>query len=208
MWLAGFPINNRIVEIQPIGMESSESIIDFIGPSIDCGFRLSKWASPRRLVIGLDLLWMFVAAQQKCNEVKDYGWITFRYLGERELKGVFSGKPYPIFWCDLHSSETEEEDKWNQLPPVCTNSAIISFCEKINNKTIDCDFIKPFIVKDPSMLFCEVPCEFTDQRNVLMDYNKTAQKDRTDSEKQSNSLDEDSKVIDRVHKVFESVKDN
>jgi hypothetical protein len=105
MWLAGFPINNRIVTI-PNTSDPNNNLIDFIGSSIDCGFRLSKFSTPRRLVLSLDLIWMVVETLQHSAHPKPLEWFVFRYHGEHELKGVFSGRKYPVFGLDLYANDT------------------------------------------------------------------------------------------------------
>jgi hypothetical protein len=173
MWLAGFPINNRVVVIPDIS-ESNNKLIDFIGSSIDCGFRLSKFSSPRRLVLSLDLIWMLSTVLQKSTRAKQYDWFVFRYHGEHELKGVFSGRKYPIFGLDLYANDTLEEDKWNQIPPKCEDKdAIIKFCEKVHDKMNEHDFIRPFIANDKSSLFSEIPLRFKEQQELLKNYDNT-----------------------------------
>lgn len=44
VWSAGFPVRNWIITID------SSKTVDYIGPSIDCGFRLTKYSTPRKLI--------------------------------------------------------------------------------------------------------------------------------------------------------------
>jgi hypothetical protein len=71
-WLAGFPINNRIVLIDT-GQEMP--IIDFIGKSIDTGFRLTKFASSRKLIVSLDLLWLLSESRKKNDTDTRYAFL-------------------------------------------------------------------------------------------------------------------------------------
>ena len=50
-WLAGFPVTNTEFRIS----SEQDSPLDFIGPSIDLGFRIAKFAEPRKLIISADL---------------------------------------------------------------------------------------------------------------------------------------------------------
>jgi hypothetical protein len=90
-WLAGFPINNRIVLMSR--SNGQPPFIDFIGSSIDTGFRLSKFSSPRRLAISLDLLWILAICGLQCRYINRFGWLRYRYFGDHVLKGVLRGCP-------------------------------------------------------------------------------------------------------------------
>lgn len=176
-WIAGFPVNNRIILIPdhtsyPNKTEPSKfSIIDFIGSSIDCGFRLTKFSSPRRLVVSLDLLWMIAQSVLCKPSIMRYEFIRskIKYAGQHDLKGVFSGKHYPIFWIDMLPEPTIE-DKWTKDTEFCTCEDIIKFCEKLSPELNSKDFIKPFIVDDPSGYFSNITDGFEKQRNDLENY--------------------------------------
>lgn len=86
-----------------------EFIVDFIGPSIDNGFRLSSLASSRKFVISLELA-KILSHEQSSNEKDPERYslgafslnrFDFRYDGRKTLKGVFNGSAYPVFWIDL-----------------------------------------------------------------------------------------------------------
>lgn len=95
-WLAGFPVCNT-----ELTFESDKKTKDYIGPSMDIGFRLGKFSSKRRFVISLDLAYMLS---------RYIGHPKIRYEGKRELKGVLDNKPYPVFWIDMEP-EGNLEDK-------------------------------------------------------------------------------------------------
>ncbi|QRF90882.1 hypothetical protein CLH39_11850 [Alcaligenes faecalis] len=132
-WLAEFPLKNREIvlgEARPngeddfdllneralqafykngLGGTNKNLVRDFIGPSIDTGFRLGGFTSPRKLVLSVELAHV-LACEQSYAEVNDK-WhsigpsnisrFIFRYEGRHALKGVLGGSPYPIFWLDL-----------------------------------------------------------------------------------------------------------
>ena len=84
-------------------------IVDYIGPSIDTGFRLSTLSSSRKFVVSLELAHI-LSLEQHLNEQRPRRQSTgafsltkfeFRYDGRKNLKGVFNGAPYPVFWIDL-----------------------------------------------------------------------------------------------------------
>lgn len=131
-WLAGFPINNAEFVIgsdrnedftgsddydyshyvyleKHYDNELDETIqfaenLDFIGPQMDLGFRLASLATPRKLIMSIDLAWMLAkTALEKTGQMAEYFDIRqrFKFDGTQSLKGVLSGIPYPIFWFDV-----------------------------------------------------------------------------------------------------------
>src|SRR3546814_20697194 len=78
----------------PISELSSNDVaphLDFIGPDLDLGFRLSKFARPARLLLSLDLVEMLLAADNRAD-------VVLYLVGREELQGVMFGSPYPIIW--------------------------------------------------------------------------------------------------------------
>lgn len=97
VWCAGFPVINSEVEIES-GRSPDEKIIvarDYIGPSIDAGFRLAKFASPARIVVSPEVAWLISKHNEDSVQVGN-----IYYDGDAELKGVFGGRPVPIFTID------------------------------------------------------------------------------------------------------------
>ncbi|SFN52772.1 hypothetical protein [Dokdonella immobilis] len=138
-WLADFPLRNREVGLRVTSEELEEPedlgnanqvrlaayyggkagfVRDFIGPSIDTGFRIGTLASPRRLAISLELAHVLsgvygenLNARSMPAQVPKVQAPRFFYDGADPLKGVMGGVPYPRFW--LHVGEDplhEHED--------------------------------------------------------------------------------------------------
>jgi len=170
-WLAGFPVNNRIISFQSIEKGGS-TVIDFIGSSIDCGFRLTKFATSQKLVVSLDLLWMFAEALTKYKNAKHFASLQdIYYEGKFALKGVWSGTPYPVFWIDALTTRPIEE-KWVTKVEKCAIGDIIEFCEKINDSMSSSDFIRPFIKSDHPHPFDKIPEGFEEKRQRIISYKK------------------------------------
>lgn len=93
-WLAGFPVMNSIIPGEVKGRH------DYIGSSIDTGFRLCRFASPRHLVIGIEVA--YVVAQLADPLVNE-----LHFEGRQEIRGVLKGQPYPIFWLDCFSADSD-----------------------------------------------------------------------------------------------------
>lgn len=127
-WLAGFPVNNaetvlpggvsepagerlddpvaenyRLLELHQAGKKNAP--IDYIGPSIDLGFRLRDHATPRRLVMSADLVWLLCHAhgdflERERSRCSRLGVPHIGYDGRRGLKGILGGQPYPLIWIE------------------------------------------------------------------------------------------------------------
>lgn len=153
-WLADFPLRNREVALrtgiiqandeadpddgwliwrndtllnQYSGPEGSQLIKDYVGPSIDTGFRLAAGSSPRRLSISIELA--YVIAREVLNlETDDHYKIAsfqvrpliLKYDQMTALKGVLGGSPYPMVWIDVRQREPlhQAEDDLRELTPA------------------------------------------------------------------------------------------
>jgi len=77
-------------------VRGGEVVLDFLGPDIDTGFRTGSLSMQGKLVVGAPL-----AALLRENEItkgeKHYE-KNFRIVTFAQLKGVWSGRHYPIIW--------------------------------------------------------------------------------------------------------------
>jgi hypothetical protein len=138
-WLAGFPLNNTEIAIgadgaSPAGDSGDPLIdnyrllskiandaqlkrqykIDYIGPSIDLGFRLREFASVRQLVVSIDILWLLWRARQRMepDELKRcpiMERLRIGYSDRRTLRGILGEDPYPLFW--IHTDDSSALDE-------------------------------------------------------------------------------------------------
>lgn len=90
-WLVAFGEQNIELDIAELAAGDGARHIDYIGPDVDLGFRLSKYARPSSLVVSLDLL-------EQLLDARNAGDLAFHLVGRDELKGVMFGRPYPIIW--------------------------------------------------------------------------------------------------------------
>lgn len=142
-WLAGFPINNaeirlaaqhpvetadylddpiaenyRLLELHGSGGHSSDVYLaDYIGPSIDLGFRIREHATPRKLVVSADLAWLlcFAHRENTIGELPQSRYLRMPHIGYEGrygLKGILSGEPYPLIWVesDIGNAIDKAED--------------------------------------------------------------------------------------------------
>lgn len=93
-WLAGFPVANAALPMK-------EGYEDYVGPSIDAGFRLSKTATPRRFVLSVELAWWLLTC--KTN-------MAIHFEGRQMIKGVAEGNGYPLLWVEIKVSEYQRKE--------------------------------------------------------------------------------------------------
>lgn len=130
-WCAGFPFTNKqiILEFddpedealkqnvrpewrnvmalkrfyeQPDHKRSQRFRSEFVGPSVDTGFRLCGLSNPRKMPISVELAYILERSTffgQNRDELR------LNYDGRTELKGVLEGAPYPFFWIDMSQSD-------------------------------------------------------------------------------------------------------
>lgn len=145
-------------------VSAGASTLDFIGPSIDTGFRLAAYSSPRQLVLSVDLAYMY--ADVVCQDARDAKQKDFSfpdmhiyYHGAVPLKGLLSGRPYPVFWVDFDHASGGELTRLHELESKLTGiknlemDVVKSFCQEFIAKHPD--FISmPYIARnDGTMVY-------------------------------------------------------
>ena len=94
-WLAEFPVTNAVLPI-------AGNHDDYIGPSMDTGFRLGELASPRRLALSVELVWLLLSHDESRS---------IEFAGRtRDLKGVADGSGYPQLWIEVPASEYHRKE--------------------------------------------------------------------------------------------------
>jgi len=199
-WIAGFPVNNfeaRFSQSDSSTQGNSEAQtvqdtleqIDFLGRSIDCGFRLGKFASRRKLVLSVDLVLMMAAAIERLphdKHVECCDNLVLRFDDKHSLKGVLNNAPYPIFWIDADGTEENLEDKWLGRPTVpCEPKKVREYCGEYIQKTDG--LIRPFIHKDGGECFAEIPKEIEHKRKLLVD--RLTKPAEPEQEEETNTVD-------------------
>ncbi|MGK9338738.1 hypothetical protein [Sinorhizobium meliloti] len=194
-WLAGFPVTNtevvfrRSVETGSIIDDDDPIYVnmsllhehhlnpndpnltkDFIGPSIDTGFRLCSLSSARKFIISVDLALMLVHALRAKPVGSDSFNLKIHYDGRAPLKGVLRGKEYPVFWIDMASESSLEklEDRLLSVSHKNTDD-IKDFCEEFF-QTHSNSIIIPYIVGNQDPYFANVPTHHDAKLNRLREY--------------------------------------
>lgn len=92
-WTAGFPVTNAVIH--------TGTVFDYIGPSMDMGFRLGTLATPQRLAISVELAWLLGAFEAR---------LPYRFAGRTTIKGVAEGIGYPHLWIEVASTTYYERE--------------------------------------------------------------------------------------------------
>jgi hypothetical protein len=96
--------SNRIIRENHVMTLDSRSVlveqanlIDFIGPEIDIGFRIAKFAHNRFLLLSAYVAWLLLGVEKTGSDAAQHA----KIVAFEPLKGVWGGRPYPIAWyCD------------------------------------------------------------------------------------------------------------
>ena len=109
LWSAVVSSNNKTkgknlfnivtVEDTPYGKR-----LDFLGPDIDTGFRIAKYASPGKLTIDAYLAWYITKLGKKHDSNIEN---NMRIVSLENIKGVWNNRRYPIIW---YNDKWKDED--------------------------------------------------------------------------------------------------
>ena len=194
-WIAGFPVNNKEVLLNKDFSKNTDVgdyiyenmnrlknkdenkgenfLEDYIGPSIDTGFRLGAFSSSRKCILSVDLAYLLSHVSGNLTNVSpQLKHFTYFYEGKHVLKGVNNGKPYPIFWIDT-SDEDNQMIKWedkleNRLP--IPHSDVKGFCEHFLEQNKDTHIMRPYIITDKHDIFSNIPDHHKKQIEKLFNY--------------------------------------
>jgi hypothetical protein len=219
-WLAGFPVHNAEVFFrasvsdaasakddddsiysnlsllkQYYSTEPTEQgrpIRDYIGPAMDTGFRLATLATPRKLVVAVDLALMLARAREaqglEYPKMTEYELMEFHYDGRQQLKGVLGGRPYPIFWVDMGV-----DDRLNSVEDALARkervnpTQVIEFCELFIERH-PAFLFRPYIAGDTDPSFKAMPARHTERLVKLREYWKH-ERDKREGEKLSATME-------------------
>jgi hypothetical protein len=112
-WYAGKPSRNDIIR-------------DFVGPSIDTGFRLGGWASPRRLILSADLAFLLTSTYSASEDA-----LPLHFSGAQKLRGVVDNQPYPMIWLPVGAGARADIEDDGIGRHLTDPSVLRSFCEAI-----------------------------------------------------------------------------
>lgn len=112
-------------------MADDEYLLDFLGPSIDTGFRVIAQSTDRYFTMSLEVAWAY-SESTRATEPENSRQVEF--LCERQLKGVWGNRPYPIFVIDRMAKDKVnialknmynsrcDHDRINEIFKACATS--------------------------------------------------------------------------------------
>jgi len=161
-WVCGVPLLN--LPITKANNKTKElEVIDFIGPQMDTGFRISKYSSVEKFTLSADLAYILAKLKDEDCFDKD-----IHYLGKKELKGVNNGKPYPIFFLYTPNDEISAFDKAiNHKDKNIDPAELIKYFDEYIYKTSDS--FQPFIINDKENIINRPPDKYQDQIRQMQD---------------------------------------
>jgi hypothetical protein len=143
-WIAGFPINNYRVLFEGDSKHLGE---DYIGPSIDTGFRIAKLSQPSKLVVSADLAVLLLTPESS---------LDLYYDGTESFRGVLGGRPYPVIWYrvddDDHELHKAELELRKHRPE---KDALLKYCNAYIKSCNSPWLIRPYLKDDDN--FKDVP---------------------------------------------------
>jgi hypothetical protein len=165
-WTAGFPLMNTEVVFRETIEQNGDAVDaidyqhvlrnlwykqngnrkgltrDFIGPSIDTGFRLAEKSTPRKLMVSAELAYLIATHWIDKSIQSD---LPIYYSGSEQLKGVLGGRPYPMIWISVDGTSDVQaaEDALLKREPV-EREKLSGFCEALFEEHKDY-MVRPFI---------------------------------------------------------------
>lgn len=144
-WLG--KINTIDIAVDAEKLFEVQAPTDFIGPSIDIGFRLAKYSTPGKMMLSIELAWALAKAANKNNQINNFN-LEFGYDGRTDLKGVEIESGYPLIWLDVYKGYREKfkiqlkyKGEWRLYSPFKAKK-ILPFIEGYINKQNN-NYIKP-----------------------------------------------------------------
>jgi hypothetical protein len=218
-WLAAFPSPNVTVEIfqgdQATGVDLPDEGMevradtephkfDFLGKSIDCGFRLAKFSSADKLILSAEL------ALALCDSANSNGHRfrgEFNYHGREELKGVISGRPYPLVTIDTQRSALRREVLQLERPIVGRPAVAPVQLAAFMRKLMEDEGIEPsaFVAADAQLREEDRPKGYAEFRSIWESVATESEKRNQNEETAAAAPDVGGAVPQEVEAVLQEI---
>lgn len=99
---------------------------DFVGPSIDTGFRLTSWSDPGRMMVSVDLAFLLTGPYSR-----GVGPLKLHVGGKDRLRGVIDEQPYPAIWIPVGGREEAHGPDRSRAVASTDRQTIRAYCEAI-----------------------------------------------------------------------------
>lgn len=192
-WIAGFPIGNAEIVFRQGTAEGGDEtwdeesgshhygllerwyaderhglVMDYIGPSIDVGFRIASQATKGKLTLSPEIALMLSLEQAHRGVADELGFerdlLAVRYDGRRSLKGVLDDVPYPLFWLDLSPADKLAEAERQLGEPDIR--MIGRFCE-VFFKLHESRVLRPFMLGCSNDHIKDAPPDYMEHLRIM-----------------------------------------
>jgi hypothetical protein len=100
-WAAQLSGRNRAIEIpEMFGASSDQVYVDYLGPDVDTGFRVASCGGRGQVIVSSNLVHVLAGLDNTEG-------VRFHYAGRKVLKGVYDGRPYPLFLMTMEDAMPE-----------------------------------------------------------------------------------------------------
>lgn len=146
-WLAGVPVTNAKFTVSMIDAEGQMvHLVDYLGPSIDIGFRVASTSSPRKFVLSVEIAYVLSTL------ANDSG-LKVHFQSGTQFKGVFRGAAYPALWLDTYERDDENEEMLAEKvtgnhPEECVWATLLNYTKFYIGEHHDNSFFLPFFTGD------------------------------------------------------------
>ncbi len=152
-------VQNTMVQIARLDQGTLPHQRDFVGPSIDLGFRLAELATPRRFVVSVELAYV-LADMMVRNDLIDR--VNLQVDEGQVLKGILNDKEYPVIWVDALSHRSPRSSLERLMSRTsCNAEALRDMCSHfIAEAPI---LVMPYIVAADRCIYGTVPPEHSEK---------------------------------------------
>src|SRR5699024_10242748 len=158
------------------------SNIDFLGPEIDLGFRLSKFVGTSKVAVSAELAFILFRKRGDVSHISKYSYQVeerLKVLSFEKLKGIWGSRRYPIIWYmnDWSAESFQYDEHYNSnLAQIVINEQyenINTIIERLSNLDSQDEKQKDNFVEYniPDYKLAEVHCAaicFNDEGEILI----------------------------------------
>lgn len=168
------PTVKDIFDFHASTIKPSNDRIDFIGPLIDLGFRISQFAEIERMAISMEVVHAFIRANKQHagfynpldgvihafsgnSSLSSFPPVTLGYSGRQPLKGISGTRGYPMFYLDVNLEDkifaAESELLGSKNPLTLDRKELEIFCNQyFDDHSV---FSRPYLVKDDGTIILD-----------------------------------------------------
>lgn len=108
--------------------DPAKHLFDYLGPSIDTGFRVLAHSNARFFTLSVEVAWAIAEHQDHDQAPWGSEDLPLTLKEWKDLKGVWSARPYPIFAIDRQFSDPVHEAERNLRPTPRGRGKIAAIC--------------------------------------------------------------------------------